>query len=138
MAKKTKAAKAKTAADFTRKDYAALVDELHYHNKKYYLEDEPEISDADYDDQMRLLKEVEVLHPDWVQPDSPSLKVGGEVREDFAEVPPSKFFRLKPEGEVRLKGAYIIKCVRWEKDAEGNITKIICTYDPTSHSGEDT
>ena len=58
-------------------------------------------------------------------------------REDFAEVPPNKFFRLKPEGEVRLKGAYIIKCVRWEKDAAGNITKIVCTYDPTSKSGED-
>lgn len=78
--------RSKQAADFTKKDYAALVDELHYHNKKYYLEDEPEISDADYDDQMRLLKEVEALHPDWVQSDSPSLKVGGEVREDFAEV----------------------------------------------------
>lgn len=58
-------------------------------------------------------------------------------REDFAEVPPNKFFRLKPEGEVRLKGAYIIKCVRWEKHAAGNITKIVCTYDPTSKSGED-
>ncbi|MCE5188000.1 MAG: glutamine--tRNA ligase/YqeY domain fusion protein [Eubacteriales bacterium] len=58
-------------------------------------------------------------------------------REDFAEVPPNKFFRLKPDGEVRLKGAYIIKCVRWEKDAAGNITKIVCTYDPTSKSGED-
>ncbi|MEA4940524.1 MAG: glutamine--tRNA ligase/YqeY domain fusion protein [Christensenella sp.] len=58
-------------------------------------------------------------------------------REDFAEVPPNKFFRLKPEGEVRLKGAYIIQCVRWEKDANGVITKIVCTYDPTSKSGED-
>lgn len=58
-------------------------------------------------------------------------------REDFAEVPPNKFFRLKPEGEVRLKGAYIIKCVRWEKDAAGNVTKIVCTYDPSSKSGED-
>jgi len=58
-------------------------------------------------------------------------------REDFAEVPPSKFFRLKPEGEVRLKGAYIIKCVRWEMDAAGVITKIVCSYDPSSKSGED-
>ena len=57
-------------------------------------------------------------------------------RSDFAEVPPNKFFRLKPEGEVRLKSAYIIKCVRWEKDEAGNITKIVCTYDPASHSGE--
>lgn len=82
MPKKNK----KNPTDFTRKDYATLVDELYHHNRKYYLDDEPEISDADYDDLMRLLKAVEELHPDWVTPDSPSLKVGGEVREDFAEV----------------------------------------------------
>ncbi len=76
----------KAAAKFSAGDYAQLIDELYYHNRKYYLEDEPEISDADYDDKLRLLKEVEVLHPDWLRPDSPSQKVGGEVREDFAEV----------------------------------------------------
>jgi len=81
-AKKTR----KAAADFTRKDYQALVDELYRHNRKYYRDDAPEISDADYDDLMRLLKEVEELHSDWILPDSPSLKIGGEVREDFAEV----------------------------------------------------
>ncbi len=58
-------------------------------------------------------------------------------REDFAEVPPNKFFRLKPEGEVRLKGAYIIKCTGWEAKDDGTITKIHCTYDPDSKSGED-
>jgi len=76
----------KAAADFSAGDYAQLIDELYYHNRKYYLEDEPEISDADYDDKLRLLREVEALHPDWLRPDSPSQKVGGEVREDFAEV----------------------------------------------------
>lgn len=58
-------------------------------------------------------------------------------RDDFAVVPPPKFFRLKPEGEVRLKSAYIIKCVRWETDETGKVTKIFCTYDPDSKSGED-
>jgi glutaminyl-tRNA synthetase len=87
------------------------------------------------------VEEIELEnHPNHPELGSRKLKLGKRVyieRDDFAEVPPSKFFRLKPEGEVRLKSAYIIKCVRWEKDAEGNITKIICTYDPTSHSGEE-
>jgi len=74
------------AKSFTPSDYAQLIDEIYYHNRRYYLEDDPEISDAEYDDLMRRLKEVEALHPEWVRPDSPSLKVGGEVREDFAEV----------------------------------------------------
>ncbi len=56
-------------------------------------------------------------------------------REDFMENPPKKFFRLAPGGEVRLKGAYIIKCEGVVKDAEGNIVEIHCTYDPETLSG---
>jgi glutaminyl-tRNA synthetase len=56
-------------------------------------------------------------------------------REDFAEVPPPKFFRLKPGGEVRLKYAYIIKCDEVVKDAAGNITELRCTADLDSKSG---
>ncbi len=56
-------------------------------------------------------------------------------RDDFMENPPKKFFRLAPGGEVRLKGAYIIKCEDVVKDAEGNITEIRCTYDPDTLSG---
>ncbi|MGM9827793.1 MAG: glutamine--tRNA ligase/YqeY domain fusion protein [Muribaculaceae bacterium] len=56
-------------------------------------------------------------------------------REDFMENPPKKFFRLAPGNEVRLKGAYIVKCTDVIKDADGNITEIHCTYDPDSHSG---
>ncbi|MCM1451111.1 MAG: glutamine--tRNA ligase/YqeY domain fusion protein [Clostridium sp.] len=55
--------------------------------------------------------------------------------EDFMENPPKKFFRLAPGGEVRLKGAYIIKCEEVVKDAEGNITELRCTYDPETRSG---
>jgi DNA ligase (NAD+) len=73
-------------SDFSAGDYAQLIDELYFHNRKYYLEDEPEISDAEYDEKMRLLQQVEALHPEWLRPDSPTQKVGGEVREDFAEV----------------------------------------------------
>ena len=50
-------------------------------------------------------------------------------REDFAAVPPPKFFRMKPEGEVRLMGAYIVKCVGYETDADGNVTEIAVTAD---------
>lgn len=57
-------------------------------------------------------------------------------REDFMEDPPKKFFRLKPGGEVRLKNAYIIKCESVIKDEAGNITELLCTYDPETKSGE--
>lgn len=56
-------------------------------------------------------------------------------REDFMENPPKKFFRLAPGGEVRLKGAYIIKCEDLVKDADGNILEVHCTYDPSTRSG---
>ena len=59
-------------------------------------------------------------------------------REDFMENPPKKFFRLAPGQLVRLKYAYIIKCDSVEKDAEGNITTIYCSYLPESRSGGDT
>lgn len=56
-------------------------------------------------------------------------------RDDFMENPPKKFFRLAPDNEVRLKGAYIIKCTGVKKDADGNIEEIYCTYDPDTKSG---
>ena len=54
---------------------------------------------------------------------------------DFAEVPPPKFFRLKPEGEVRLMGAYIIKCGEIVKDADGNVVEIHATADMETKNG---
>ena len=54
---------------------------------------------------------------------------------DFAEVPPPKFFRLKPEGEVRLMGAYIIKCGEIIKDNDGNIVEIHATADLETRNG---
>lgn len=56
-------------------------------------------------------------------------------QDDFMENPPKKFFRLAPNGEVRLKGAYIIKCTDIKKDADGNVVEIYCTYDPETRSG---
>lgn len=59
-------------------------------------------------------------------------------RDDFMEDAPKKFFRLTPGGEVRLKGAYIIKCISVEKDADGNIVLIHCMCDMESRSGSGT
>ena len=59
-------------------------------------------------------------------------------RDDFMETPPSKFFRLKPSGEVRLRYGYIIRCEEVVKDTAGNIIQLNCTYDPTTKSGSPT
>ncbi|HWR33409.1 MAG TPA: glutamine--tRNA ligase/YqeY domain fusion protein [Chitinophagaceae bacterium] len=59
-------------------------------------------------------------------------------RDDFLENPPKKYFRLAPGQMVRLKSAYIIKCVEVIKDTNGNISELHCTYVPESRSGTDT
>ncbi|NRS18315.1 glutamine--tRNA ligase/YqeY domain fusion protein [Brevibacillus sp. HB1.4B] len=56
-------------------------------------------------------------------------------QDDFMENPPSKYFRLFPGNEVRLKHAYFIKCNDVVKDADGNVIEIHCTYDPETKSG---
>lgn len=55
--------------------------------------------------------------------------------EDFMEIPPRKYFRLFPGNEVRLMGAYFVTCVSVDKDEDGKITAIHCTYDPETKSG---
>lgn len=55
--------------------------------------------------------------------------------DDFAEVPPPKFFRMKPDGEVRLMGAYIVKCNEVIKDSEGNVIELHCTADLETGNG---
>ncbi len=56
-------------------------------------------------------------------------------REDFMEEPPKKYFRLFPGNEVRLMHAYFVKCVGFDKDENGNITAVHCTYDPETKQG---
>lgn len=56
-------------------------------------------------------------------------------RDDFMEVPPKGFKRLSPGEEIRLRGAYIVKCTGVERDGEGNVTTVRCTYDPETRSG---
>ncbi|MCX6570631.1 MAG: glutamine--tRNA ligase/YqeY domain fusion protein [Candidatus Aminicenantes bacterium] len=57
-------------------------------------------------------------------------------RDDFMENPPSKFYRLSPGREVRLRYAYFIKCEEVVKDAAGNVIELRCTYDPATRGGD--
>ena len=59
-------------------------------------------------------------------------------QEDFMEVPAHKYFRLFPGNEVRLMGAYFVKCVGCDKDSDGNVTAVHVTYDPEQKSGSET
>ncbi len=56
-------------------------------------------------------------------------------RDDFMEDPPKKFFRLAPGAEVRLRYAYFVRCTDVVKDANGEVTELICTYDPETRGG---
>ncbi len=58
--------------------------------------------------------------------------------DDFMEVPEKKYFRLYPGNEVRLKSAYVVRCTRCEKDADGNVSAVYATYDPESRGGNTT
>jgi DNA ligase (NAD+) len=68
---------------------ARLRDALRHHEHQYYVLDEPEISDAEYDEMMRALQAIEREHPEVVTPDSPTQRVGGKAREGFQKVPHS-------------------------------------------------
>lgn len=66
-----------------------LREEIRRHERLYYVEDRPEISDADFDKLLRQLSAMEAAHPDWVTPDSPTQRVGGAPREGLAKAPHS-------------------------------------------------
>ena len=79
-------------------------------------------------------------HPDHPEFGERQVKFGRELyieREDFMEEPVKKFFRMAPGREVRLKGAYIVKCEDFVKDADGNIVELHCTVDMDSRSGSE-
>lgn len=80
-------------------------------------------------------------NPEMPETGSRNLNFSRELwieREDFMEVPSKKWFRLAPDAIVRLKSAYIVKCTGFEKDNNGNVTKVIAEYVPESKSGNDT
>jgi glutaminyl-tRNA synthetase len=77
-------------------------------------------------------------HPHKAELGRRSLAFGRELwieREDFEEHPPKGYFRLAPGAEVRLRYAYIVKCIGAERDAAGRVTVVHCTYDPETKSG---
>jgi len=77
-------------------------------------------------------------HPDHPEMGNSAVRFSREIfveREDFMIDPPKKYFRLFPGNEVRLKGAYFIKCVGYETDESGEVTLLRCTYDPESRGG---
>ena len=79
-------------------------------------------------------------HPDHPEMGERQVTISKEIwieKEDFEEDPPKKFFRLKPDGEVRLKGAYIIKCENVVKNEAGEIDRIECSIDLSSRSGSE-
>ena len=85
------------------------------------------------------VEEMEIINnPEDPEDGSRKIPFSREIyieRNDFMEDPPKKFFRMGPGREVRLKGAYIVKCEDYMKDENGNITEIHCTFDPDTKSG---
>jgi len=79
-------AKAAKASGAVRKEAEELREKLRYHEYRYHVLDDPEISDAAYDRLMTRLKEIEAAYPELVTPDSPSVRVGGPPREGFQTV----------------------------------------------------
>ncbi len=72
------------------KEARKLREQLEYHEHRYYVLDDPEISDADYDALMNCLKALEASHPELVTPDSPTQRVGGKPRDGFRKIPHSQ------------------------------------------------
>lgn len=79
------------------------------------------------------------VHPDKPELGTREMTFSREIyveQEDFMAEPVKKYFRLFPGNEVRLKGAYFVKCESYETDENGNVTCLHCTYDPLSKGGE--
>jgi glutaminyl-tRNA synthetase len=77
-------------------------------------------------------------HPDNPDAGSRKIKFSRELyieQDDFMENPPKKFFRLSPGNEVRLRNAYFVTCREVEKDANGTVAELRCTYDPATKGG---
>ena len=70
----------------TEQQIEALREELREHNYRYYVLDEPTISDFEFDQKLKLLQELENKHPEYFDPNSPTLRVGGEVTKNFETV----------------------------------------------------
>ena len=109
-------------------------------NRLMVVQDPLKITISNYPDQQ--VEELSLINnPENPDSGSRDVSFSKEIfieKNDFLEDPPKKYFRLSPGNEVRLKGAYIIKADEFIKDSEGNITEVLCSYDPKSKSGSGT
>ena len=109
-------------------------------NRLMVVQDPLKITISNYPDQQ--VEELSLINnPENPDSGSRDVSFSKEIfieKNDFLEDPPKKYFRLSPGNEVRLKGAYIIKADEVIKDSEGNITEVVCSYDPKSKSGSGT
>ena len=109
-------------------------------NRLMVVQDPLKITISNYPDQQ--VEELSLINnPENPDSGSRDVSFSKEIfieKNDFLEDPPKKYFRLSPGNEVRLKGAYIIKADEVIKDSEGNITEVLCSYDPKSKSGSGT
>src|SRR5271157_283204 len=71
------------------KKFEALREQIRHHEYRYYVLDDPEITDAQFDQLMNELKRLEAEHPELITPDSPTQRVGGKPREGFVKAPHS-------------------------------------------------
>ncbi len=72
--------------EYSYEDYTKLKQEINYHNYRYHVNDSPIISDSEFDRLLIELREIEALHPDWVSPDSPTMRAGSVSSDKFAKV----------------------------------------------------
>ena len=71
-----------------REDYEALCKKIWEHNKRYYVDNDPCISDEEFDHLLKELEKIEKEHPDWIDPNSPTQRVGELLTEGFSTVKP--------------------------------------------------
>src|SRR5438876_9811638 len=91
----------------------SLREEIRHHEHRYYILDDPEISDAEFDRLINELKKLEASHPELITPDSPTQRVGGKPREGFVKVPHSVPM-------LSLDNAYSEEDLRgWERRVHG-------------------
>ena len=96
---------AKAAPASVKKEIEALREKLRYHEYRYYVLDDPEISDAAYDRMMNRLKELEAAHPELVTADSLTVRVGGAPREGFTKVQHARAMLSLPTGAGKTRVA---------------------------------
>ena len=95
-----------TSATDDRQLIARLREQIHYHAYRYYTLDAPEIPDAEYDRLFRQLQSLEAAHPEWVTPDSPTWRVGGQVLDAFVSVRHAvPMLSIRTETDTEASGA---------------------------------